>query len=132
MPRWKRWLGLSLVGDVIAGFVANFTRGTNDYYAASPTRRWMFIGVHYHIIAIAYLLGGVLRDAWVIWAYTIGAAAAVNSLKGSTLQRVAGASAAGSGLLLTSLMKMPQWMRLVSNFFITKVAYSFAVDHYAA
>jgi hypothetical protein len=38
---------VALLGaDIGGGVVANFTRGTSEYYAESPPRRFVFVGLH--------------------------------------------------------------------------------------
>ncbi len=58
---WRMWLALVIIFDVAAGCAANFTRGTNDFYAARPRNRWLFIAIHVHLLAVrgfSMFLGG--------------------------------------------------------------------------
>lgn len=123
-------LGFVLVWDVLAGCIANFTYGTNQYYAARDTSRWVFIAIHFHIIAIAWLLDGPLLSSVWVWGYTIASAIAVNVLKGHRLQLFVAANFVCMGLMFIFLLAMPAWFSLVSMFFLLKVVLSFAVDHY--
>lgn len=131
LPPWRSALALLLVLDIAAGSIANFTRSTNDFYAARPRNRWAFIAVHIHVVAVALLVGSDLAAAIAIWAYTIASAVAVNLLKGSPLQTVA-----GGVLLATRLCWLPLWpdltpfMAVTGALFMLKVIFSFAVDHY--
>jgi len=131
LPLWRAALALLLVLDVAAGCIANFTRSTNDYYAARSRNRWAFITVHVHVVAVALLVGSDLNAAVAIWAYTIASAVAVNLLKGSALQTVA-----GGALLAAGLCWLPLWpglspfMAVTGALFMLKVIFSFAVDHY--
>ncbi|MCU8113100.1 hypothetical protein M2G64_04130 [Vibrio vulnificus] len=68
---WQVAMGFILIVDVLAGCVANFTRGTNLYYASRRSSRFMFIAIHFHVIAIAWLLGESILLAWMVWIYTI-------------------------------------------------------------
>ncbi|EGQ7929413.1 hypothetical protein [Vibrio vulnificus] len=128
---WKVALGFVLIADVLAGCVANFTKGTNQYYAARPSSRFTFIAIHFHIIAIAWLLGGSLLSAWIIWGNTIAAAMVINSLKGHKFQLFIAANLLCYGLLLLLILPLEPWLLACSLFFMTKVMFSFAVDHYA-
>ncbi|ENP8322901.1 hypothetical protein ACTQ8I_002611 [Vibrio vulnificus] len=127
---WKVALGFVLIADVLAGCVANFTKGTNQYYAARPSSRFTFIAIHFHVIAIAWLLGESILLAWMVWIYTITSALVVNSLNGHRLQLFVSASLMCFGLLLLLLLPLEPWFLACSLFFMIKVVFSFAVDHY--
>ncbi len=120
-----------LLADIIAGTVANFTKGTNDYYAARSVNRWIFIAVHIQPILIAWLLGGSIFNASLIWGYTIFSVSVVNILKGSIHQRVVAGALMGMGIF-TSLNLYSEASLVfltMSVFFLIKVIYSFGVDH---
>ncbi|MDR7220997.1 hypothetical protein [Aminobacter aminovorans] len=131
LPLWRSAIALLLVLDIAAGSLANFTRSTNDFYAARPRNRWAFIAIHVHVVAVAWLVGSDLAAAIAIWAYTIASAITVNLLKGSPLQTLAGGT-----LLATGLCWLPLWpglspfMAATGALFMLKVIFSFAVDHY--
>ncbi|WP_283786269.1 hypothetical protein QNI23_007665 [Bermanella sp. WJH001] len=122
--------GFVLVWDVLAGCIANFTYGTNQYYATRDKSRWVFIAIHFHIIAIAWLLDGPLYLSVWVWLFTITAAISVNLLQGQKLQLFVAVNFVCIGLILIFLLAMPAWFSLVSIFFLLKVVLSFAVDHY--
>lgn len=129
---WRGILAALLVADVSAGAIANLTSGTNDYYAARPRHRWIFIAVHVHLPVIALLLDLPLAPALITWAAVMVAAVIVNALKGHREQRVV-----AGALLIVILCGVPflpdqqSVLLIVSALFATKVAYSFAVDHRA-
>lgn len=54
---WRAVIAVLLVADICCGAVANFTRGTDRYYAERPRNRWVFIAVHWHLAVIALALG---------------------------------------------------------------------------
>ncbi|EPP5730231.1 hypothetical protein ACUT7I_003641, partial [Vibrio cholerae] len=95
-----------------------------------PKGRLLFIAIHIHILAIAWLLSAPLDYALLIWAYTIISALVVNALKGSHFQLFISASLMCSGLLVLMLFPLSTWFLIVSTFFMIKVMFSFAVDHY--
>ncbi|MCC2615593.1 hypothetical protein LJ739_04995 [Aestuariibacter halophilus] len=130
LQSWQGWLALLLIADVLAGCVANFTRGTNAFYAARPKNRRIFIAVHVHLLAIAWLLELPWQGVLTVWGYTMVAAALVNALHGSQRQRFCGALLWCVGLVLITVLALPPGVFLVSALFMTKVVYSFAVDHY--
>ncbi len=123
-------LGLLLVGDVLAGCIANFTQRTNDYYANRPKSRWVFIGMHFHIIVIAWLLDGPLMESTVVWGFTIASAIVVNVLDGNRVQLFIAANLVGIGIFVIFALEMPMWFVVTSLFFMIKVVLSFSVDHY--
>ncbi|EHD0095266.1 hypothetical protein JZN58_000113 [Vibrio vulnificus] len=127
---WQVAMGFILIVDVLAGCVANFTRGTNLYYASRRSSRLMFIAIHFHVIAIAWLLGESILLAWMVWVYTITSALVVNSLNGHRLQLFVSACLMCVGLLLLLLLPLEPWFLACSLFFMIKVVFSFAVDHY--
>ncbi|OPX54611.1 hypothetical protein SAMN02745127_02596 [Oceanospirillum multiglobuliferum] len=127
---WMIILGFILIADVLAGCIANFSRGTNQFYATRPKARLVFIAIHLHLLAIAWLLSAPLEYALMIWAYTIVSALIVNTLKGHPLQLFMAASLMCSGLFLLMLLPLPTWFLVTSVFFMIKVMFSFAVDHY--
>jgi len=130
---WRAMLALLLILDIAAGCVANFTRGTNDFYAARPRNRWVFIAIHVHILAVAALLGADPGPALAVWGYTIAGAIAVNLLAGKPAQTFAGGFLLAIGLTGIALWPgLSSFMTVVSALFMLKVLFSFAVDHYAS
>lgn len=130
---WRAVLAALLVADIAAGVVANFTRGTNDHYAASAKRRAVFIAVHVHLPIVALLLALPLIPALIGWAFTIAASTAVVLLQGSPVQR----PAAGCGIVIvlgaTALVAETTTVLLfITALFAIKVVLSFAVDHSGA
>ncbi|WP_077960638.1 hypothetical protein [Ensifer adhaerens] len=130
---WRAALALVLVLDIAAGCVANFTPSTNDFYAARPRNRRVFIAIHFHIVLVALLVGTGIAAAVAVWAYTIVAAAVVNGLAGRSAQTFAGGLLLAIGLTgLPLLPGLTPAMVAVSGLFMLKVLFSFAVDHYRA
>ena len=131
LEQWTSVLAFILIVDVLAGCVANFTQGTNNFYAARAKNRLIFIVIHVHLLVIAWLLDASLINATIIWAYTIIGAFIVNALKGKRLQHFIAANLLCYGVLIAISLSMPSWLLIVSVFFMMKVLYSFAVDYYA-
>ncbi|WP_429806828.1 hypothetical protein [Ensifer sp. B1-9] len=131
LSRWRAALALLLVLDIAAGCVANFTPSTNDFYAARPRNRWIFIAIHVHVIIVAALLGAGVGASVAVWAYTIAGAAVVNLLAGHAAQTFVGGLLLAAGLAgLPLLPGLTPAMTAVSALFMLKVLFSFAVDHY--
>lgn len=130
---WRAALALVLVLDIAAGCVANFTPSTNNFYAARPRNRWIFIAIHVHVVIVALLVGSGLGAAVTVWVYTIAAAAVVNLLAGRAAQTFVGGLLLAAGLAgLPLLPGLTPPMTAVSTLFMLKVLFSFAVDHYRA
>jgi hypothetical protein len=130
---WRVALAWLLLADIAAGCVANFTRSTNDYYAARPRNRWAFIAVHVHLPAFAWLVGATAPSAWsavALWLYTILAASVVNLFAGREQQVFVAGLLLSVGLASTAALPATTVIRVASALFLTKVAYSFAVDHH--
>ncbi|MCZ8061634.1 hypothetical protein [Silanimonas sp.] len=128
---WRAALALLLILDIIAGCAANFTRGTNDFYAARPVHRIGFIAVHVHLPVVLALTGLPLVPGLLVWAWTIAGAFVINALDGRSSQvPVAGV------LLVVGLGAAPlvgpwePWALAVAQLFLVKVLYAFAVNHY--
>lgn len=132
VPVWRATLAGLLILDVAAGSAANLTHGTNRYYAHRPRHRLVFIAVHVHLLAIAWLLGAPLAPAVAVWAYTILVALVVCRLCGSSGQTFVGGVGLAVGIVLV-VMATPALgppLAVVAVLFVFKVAFAFAVDHY--
>lgn len=127
-----RLVAIILAADLGAGAIANFSRGTSDYYALRPRLRWVFIAIHLHLPAIALLMGVDLGSSAAVWAYTIAAASAVNLSSPPRQIALAGTFVAIGTMLIGILAWESPALRLAAALFLVKVAYAFAVDHYAA
>ena len=127
---WMVILGFILIADVLAGCIANCSRGTNAFYATKPRGRLLFIAGHVHILAIAWLLSAPFEYALIVWAYTIISAFVVNALKGHGLQLFIAVNLMCCGVFVLMLLPLSAWFFMISLFFMIKVMFSFAVDHY--
>lgn len=127
---WKTIVAFVLIADVLAGCIANFSFGTNEFYAQRPKNRLIFIAIHIHLLVIAWLLDAPIDSALMIWAYTIMSALIVNALKGKPIQLFVAANLMCYGLFLLLYLSPPVWFLMVSLFFMIKVMFSFAVDHF--
>lgn len=130
---WRLFAAWLLIADIAAGCVANFTRSTNDYYATRPRHRWAFIAVHVHLPVYAWLVGVPWAHAWgvaVVWIYTIVAATVVNALAGHERQVFVAGWLLSVGLAVVAVIPTSVAVRVAAALFLTKVAFSFALDHF--
>lgn len=127
---WRAVIAALLVADIAAGIVANLTRATNDHYAASCTRRAVFLTVHLHLPIVALLLDLPVRAAVVGWALTIAAGIVVVALRHSELHRPAAGFGIVVVLCVTAMVsETPVVLLVITALFAVKVVLSFAVDH---
>lgn len=127
---WKTVLAYVLIVDVLAGCIANFSFGTNEFYAKRPKGRLLFIIIHIHILVISWLLSEPMDTAFVIWGFTIVSAFLVNSLHGKSIQNFIAANLMCYGIMLLVYLSLPIWFLMVSMFFMIKVLFSFSVNHF--
>ena len=131
LPFWRSALALILVLDIAAGCIANFTRSTSDFYAARPRNRWIFIALHVHVLAVAFLLDADILAATWVWLYTIVGAAVVNALPVGPSQNFTGGLLLAIGLGGIALFPdLSAVMAVVFTLFMLKVLFAFAVNHY--
>ena len=131
LPLWRAALAWLLVADIASGCVANFTGSTNDFYAARPLNRWIFIAVHAHVLVVAWAVRADLQPALGTWAYTIAAASIVNGLAGRRSQRFGAGALLAGALVGLPFSGVAAPLLVVYALFVLKVAYAFAVDHSA-
>lgn len=125
---WQQWFAAILAVDIVAGAVANFTRGTNDFYAQRPIHRWSFIAIHVHLPVIGWLMGWEMAPVFLVWMGTIALACVVN-LTGN--RSIIGGLCLALGLMFLPKLGMESVQLCLSAMFFAKVTYSFGVNHYA-
>ncbi|MBP6208244.1 MAG: hypothetical protein KA473_02330 [Anaerolineales bacterium] len=133
LPVWKTALLCLLTLDVLAGFLANLTLSTNNYYRDNPTLRLVFIAVHVQPIFFSLLIGGHFIISLALWIYTVIAAFIVNAAQKHPAQKVLAAGCVTLGLvgLLLNSNGLPLLLLIPLVFYHLKVVYSFSVDQYA-
>jgi hypothetical protein len=130
LPWWRTAIVAALVLDIVAGCLANFTQGTNDYYAISPRRRWLFIAVHLHVLVIALVLGGLFLIALAVWAWSVVGTSVVTLLQGHRAQVLVAGSLLTVGLLTVALVPALSRLELVAyQLYMLKLLIAFGVDH---
>eukprot|EP01060_Flectonema_neradi_P040671 TRINITY_DN936_c0_g1_i3.p1 TRINITY_DN936_c0_g1~~TRINITY_DN936_c0_g1_i3.p1 ORF type:complete len:194 (+),score=31.32 TRINITY_DN936_c0_g1_i3:44-583(+) len=131
---WRSTAALFVVGDILAGVIANFTKGTNSrYMGPGPEKEWsriQFYLMHFHLLIVAFLTNIPLKTSSFISAYTIGSSLLVNSLTGSPLQPVVSGTAFFSGLLGFSVLGLPKWFEMLSVVFLGKLVVAFSLDYH--
>lgn len=127
---WQTIVAFLIVFDIFAGCIANFSHGTNQFYAQRYKSRLIFIAIHFHNVVIALLLDMYVQESLLMWGYTIVSALIVNFLRGNRLQMFIAANLFCFGLLVLLSLSMSNWLLLINLLFMFKVIVSFAVDHY--
>jgi hypothetical protein len=132
-PFWKTLILFLLIFDVLAGFIANLTLSTNNYYKENPKLRVIFIAIHIQPLIFSFLLNNYFYICFIVWAYTLITALSINALQKHPAQRVLAGCFVMIGLigLLLYSNPIPNLLLIALAFFHLKVTYSFAVDHYA-
>jgi len=130
LGNWQTVIAYILIADVLAGCIANFSFGTNEFYANRPKNRLVFIAIHIHILVIAWLLSEPMDTVFIVWGFTIASAFLVNALKGKCIQGFIAANLMCYGILLLIYLSFPVWFLMVNMFFMIKVIFSFSVDHF--
>lgn len=126
---WRRVLAFFLFIDIAAGAVANFTSGTNAYYAQSARRRWVFIAVHIHLPLFAALMGMALAPFLLVWVAVIVSVCGLNLIFAHPDQRALAALVTVLGLMAVPLLGLGPIGAIAANLFIVKLCYAFAVNH---
>jgi len=130
LDNWAAIVAFILIADVLAGCIANFSFGTNEFYSQRPKNRLIFIAIHIHILVIAFLLSVPMETALIVWSFTICSALLVNSLNGKPIQRFIAANLMCYGIFLLIYLSPATWFLMVSMFFMIKVMFSFSVNHF--
>lgn len=124
---------LIIAFDISGGVIANFTFSTNNQYKKSMRARLIFITAHIQPLILALVLGEYYLPCALIWGYTIISAFIVNGFAKHPAQRTIGAVLMVFGILWLSLFfyDLPRYLLVILIFYLVKVSFSFAVDHYA-
>jgi len=130
LNNYKAIIAYVLIADVLAGCIANFSFGTNEFYAQRPKNRIIFIAIHIHILVIAWLLSEPMDTALIVWGFTIASSLIVNALNGKTIQSFIAANLMCYGIFMLIYLNLPIWFLMVSMFFMIKVLFSFSVNHF--
>lgn len=129
VPLWRSILAILFIFDILSGCIANFTKATNKFYANNKKKQMIFLSIHFHLILVAILLGTSLWSVTLIWFYTIAGSLAIIFLK-QINQIFVGGLLLCIGIAIIPMLEMERFMTVVSMLFLTKVLYSFSVNHY--
>lgn len=129
---WRGGLALVLVADIAAGAIANLTLGTNQFYAIRPRKRWVFIAIHVHILALAWLVEARMGPAFAAWGVTMLGAVLCNLRFGGASQAALGGGLSVLGALVVVVAMPPEqpMLAFVYLLFLGKVVFAFGVDHF--
>jgi hypothetical protein len=131
-PLWVTLLMAFLMIDIAGGVVSNFTRGTNNYYAAHPRKRIIFLLLHViqpGLLALmfpdqAFLILGVM-------AYTLPISFWLDDRRNPGFQRSTAPFFAIIGI--TGVLLLPiefSGLQLILVLYILKLILAFSVDWY--
>jgi hypothetical protein len=131
-PLWITILLAVLMVDIAGGVVSNFTKGTNNFYAAHPRKRIIFLLLHViqpGLLAImfpeyAFMILGVM-------AYTLPISFWIDDMKNPETRRTIGPFFAILGI--TGVLMLPisfAGLQLILMLYIIKLVLAFSVDWY--
>lgn len=123
-----------LMLDIYGGVIANFTYSTNEQYSRGSNKsRLIFLAIHIQPIILTLVLREFLMASLIVWAITIAGALIVNAYKGRDIQHVIGGLIMVINILIVILFLsyLPKYLLILYMFYVIKVCFSFAVDHYA-
>src|SRR5690606_27848812 len=123
LPLWKIVLLFLLIFDVLAGFIANLTLSTNNYYKENPKLRLIFIAIHIQPLIFSFLLNDYFYICLIVWIYTLITALSINTLQKYPAQRVLAGCFVMIGLigLLLYSNPIPNLLLISLAFFHLKV-----------
>lgn len=128
---WQKIVVLALLVDISGGVIANLSFGTNEYYRQKAKRRLIFLLVHVQPLVLML----VYPQYWIIclgtWLFTVLSAYLVTRIKG-TFQSLVAMFFTGLGIVGLFILgkELPQLLLLLLLFYLLKVCYSFAVNHF--
>jgi len=119
----------ALALDLAGGVVANFTKGTNTYYAERPKTRYVFIGFHVvQPLLFAWIFPSDVIGIALISVYTLIAVALINNMGDYLRQRVLGAFLLVLGLTTSFVVGILQpVVHIMLMLFMVKLIMAFAV-----
>lgn len=134
------WIGLEwykvvllfvLLLDILGGVAANLSAGTNQYYLKNPTKRWIFLAIHFQPFIFAWIFQSDFIAAFMVWVYTIGSSVIVNLLQEKEYQRLLAGALLGFGILAFVLLSfdLPKVLTIIYNLYMFKLIYGFSVNH---
>jgi hypothetical protein len=132
LPFWRQILLVILTLDITGGIIANLSFSTNAFYKTNSKARLVFLMIHIQPIIVAFLFANFYIAGIAVTVYTIIAGLIVNALLKNPAQRAMGATLMILGItfLLMFSDQLPFILTALFSFYMFKVIYCFAVDHY--
>jgi hypothetical protein len=129
MPAYQKIILALLALDLAGGVPANFSKGTNDYYAERPRQRMVFIALHcLQPLALVWLFPEDALPIALLSGYILLAAGLVNYLRHHEAQRVTAAFLLMSALLLLFVVAFHSpALQVMLAMFAVKLILAFAV-----
>lgn len=126
----KKILLAFLTLDIGGGVVANFTEGTNNYYAESLKRRYLFIAIHIlQPLALSWIFADNRFVILTLAVYTLVCSFIVTGIKRKSIQKTVAATMLLIVTILTFLLDpLPQALLLILLVYSIKLILSFSVN----
>lgn len=129
---WKTILIGILSFDIFAGLVANYTKGTQQYYQQRPRLSRVFIVIHVQPIILMLLAGESWLTGVYLYAYMLATATLTIAIRRPNRQKFFGffLNLIGVALLLTVFQPIPTYLDILMIAFYFKLIYGFSVHHF--
>lgn len=119
-----------LAFDIGGGVVANFTEGTNNYYAESLKKRNLFVLIHVlQPLLLAWIYQSNLIAILIVSGFTLISTFCIINIKENNIQRVIASTLLLIGIFLIHLLNFSdQLLQVILIVYSVKLILSFAVN----
>ena len=121
---------VTLMIDIYGGIIANFTRGTKEYYDNRPTLKKIFVIIHPHAILIFLLAGVSYLYGIYMYAFLVASNVLVRLIKNRNYQELLaiGINILAAVILFEIFKNVPIYVILLTFGLTVKLIYAFSVD----
>lgn len=119
-----------LMVDIYGGVIANFTRGTKEYYDKHPKLKKIFVIIHPHAIVIFLLAGLSYLYGIYFYAFLVASNVLVRLIKNRNLQELLaiGINLLAAVILFEIFKDVPIYIIILTFGLTVKLIYAFSVD----
>lgn len=130
LPLTKKVLLAFLTLDIGGGIIANFTDGTNNYYAESVKRRYLFIAIHIlQPLILSWIFPDDFYSIFSLTIYALASSFIITSIKKTRNQKTIAATMLLIGVVLMFLFNFSsQALQLILLIYSVKLILAFSVN----
>ncbi|MFN9999023.1 MAG: hypothetical protein ACK52X_05305 [bacterium] len=120
----------TLALDIAGGVVANFTKGTNNYYAESLQKRYLFVLFHlFQPSILIWIFPNELLPVLGVSIFTLISSILVLNIKKHYNQRIIAVTLLIFSLILSNLLNYTDpWTKMIMQLFSIKLILAFSVN----